>query len=112
MGRVYSARLGQWRDLPGPVNLVNDSGQLWVIRQVLVYNGNTLEVVSFQMGDYATGATWLYFNNNVTPGTWYYAFEGRIVVPPSTEEVSNGFGWESNGFGLDVYVGGYALDLP
>lgn len=109
---VYSTRFGSWHHETGLVNVVNDTGLVWVVRYMSAYNGNFAEVTTLAVGDYATGATVWAPNVNMAPGGWWYDWHGRWVIPPFDGSTTQGFGWETSGFPIDLYIGGYELTPP
>lgn len=106
---VYSTQFGFWQDETGVVAVVNETSSVWVIRQITMYNGNLAEVVTATVADGRTNAVFFAANRNGDPGPWYETWEGRVVIPPSTPDVSQGFAWVTSGFPIDVYIGGYTL---
>ena len=109
---VYSRNFGIWKHQTGEVDVANLTGNIWVIRQVTFYNGNLTELNYAWLFDGHTGANLVQANAAGDPGTWWFSWEGRIVIPPSDDETLQGFGWVSGGFPIDVYVGGYELRAP
>jgi hypothetical protein len=83
-------------------------GVVWVLRDVQVYNGNTLTfALQFQLYDAVSDA--LLIVAQWTPGqSGPFQWQGRIVIP-----YGESFNWftvsEGGAAGVDVYVGGYTL---
>lgn len=82
-----------------------------MLRQVTVYNGNTLsaplEVVVFESVSTVYFVSFFWDVDEVASKYW----EGRVVIP-----YGQGLSWQSvTGVGsaeVDVYLGGYILGLP
>jgi hypothetical protein len=108
MARVYSTRFGQWKDETGYVSLVNETEDIWIIRQICVWNGNVLENNSFYLYDYNLFAVQVVFGFAADGAllSWWRQWQGRIVIPPGP---GTGLTWGTDGFGVDVLISGYTL---
>ena len=106
---AYSTRFYVARDTTaGPSGLGPSSGQVWVLRDVQVFNGNTLTfALDFSVYDVGTAAQLVV--NQWTPGeSGPFQWQGRIVIPfpESINFLATSVGGSA---GVDVYLGGYVL---
>lgn len=108
---VYSQQFGLWKDKDNGGPISPPAGTELILRQVTVYNGNTLsaplEVVVFESVSTTYLVSFFWEVDEVASKYW----EGRIVIPEG-----QALGWQSaTGVGaaeVDVYLGGYTLTLP
>jgi hypothetical protein len=108
---VYSQQFGLWKDKDNGGPIAPPDGNELVLRQVTVYNGNTLsaplEVVVFESISTTYLVSFFWDVDEVASRYW----TGRIVIAPG-----QALGWQSTtGLGtaeVDVYLGGYTLSLP
>ena len=108
MASVYSTQFGVWFHSTGAAVGGPAAGELWVIRQVLVRNGNTLSVeLEWALEDVGTGAILL--AHLFQDGTdYFWEWQGRLVIPYPGHAA-----WAAaavtGAANLDVYIGGYRL---
>jgi hypothetical protein len=108
---VYSTQFALAKDSIADALDPVPPGQVWILRQVTVYNGNLLSsFVYWQLSELDSGAIFveLDWDPGVTGAQWW---TGRLVLSPG-----QGFVWhsaaETGDAGVDVYLGGYTLYLP
>jgi hypothetical protein len=111
MARVYSAQFEIAQDATLGKDLTPDEGTLWIIRQVLVYSGNSAtDGLSWALVESVTHAQPLTLQfPDAHTGVEF--FTGRLVIP-----FGQTWNAECSAFlgdaGCDWYIGGYVLELP
>lgn len=108
MARLYSTLICHLRGLTGDSSaLTPPPDDLWVVRDISVYNGNTLENVAASITGIDGVVIWSHSWSALGSDSPWQHQEGRWVVP-----AEGGFLQCHATFPVDFYVSGYALSLP
>ena len=104
MRNVYSAVLAAARGLAGDsAVLAPAAGQIWVLRDITLWNGNTGPIVDASITTYAGITIWS-SSWTATPGLVHE--EGRWVINQGSWIQMHAT------FPVDFWLSGYVLDLP
>jgi hypothetical protein len=108
MAQVYSELLIWEKALAGDsAAYAVPTGQLWVVRDISVYNGNSAVIVDASLTTYDGVVLWAAHWDPLDPiNAWQHA-EVRQVVPSPL-----GFLQAHATFPVDLYISGYSLTLP